>query len=139
MKQRKMGKGRRYFGPSSSDLKKFAKEIKDKLPTNRFRGAVAVEATFFFKSPNADGKVPWKRGRKIVNVSVKDREFPSSKPFPDVDNLAKFVNDGMSKFVYDDDVQIVELSAKKRFTNREPRTVITVMKPSLLNSKVNVI
>ena len=136
LQQRKLSQSGYYYSLSDSDMNKFRKAIKDQHPPHTFRGAVAVEATFFFSAPNAQGKVAWKRGRRSVNIAVKDCEYPSCKPFPDVDNLQKFIMDGMNKRVYDDDVQVVEVIAKKRFTQREERTVITVMKPSVVEEKV---
>ncbi|CAN7339924.1 MULTISPECIES: RusA family crossover junction endodeoxyribonuclease [Paraburkholderia] len=44
---------------------------------------------------------------------------------PDADNVVKAVKDAMNEIVYEDDSQVVELSARKRY-GREPRVEIEV-------------
>ena len=50
-------------------------------------------------------------------------EVPAKKP--DIDNLLKAVLDALNGKAYHDDNQIVEISAKKLYSN-EPRTVVFI-------------
>ena len=127
LQQRRLSRSNRYYTPSAQSLKKFRDEIRSQLPANIFRGAIEVAAVFFFKGPDANGKVAWTgTSNKIRKVTVTDLEYPSEKPFPDLDNLTKFINDGMKNGVLEDDVQVTDITVKKRYTKRDSRTVITI-------------
>jgi Holliday junction resolvase RusA-like endonuclease len=57
---------------------------------------------------------------------------------PDADNLAKFVLDALSRVIYNDDSQVVELLVKKfRCDIGNSRTEVTIEK--IMNTKLNII
>ena len=131
MKQRKFsGKNGRYYSPSAIAMKsvrdKIQDQLKSKLP-EAIKGPITVWAHFNYKRPNAEGKVPWKWGRKIQMRTVHPK-YPCTNPYPDCDNLCKFIGDCMNKCVYEDDIQIVNLYASKRYTDYEPSTSISIYK-----------
>lgn len=79
-------------------------------------GPVAVSVVFMLKMPET-----WSKAKKLM---AQYREvLPTKKP--DVDNLVKTVFDALNGLAYDDDKQIVELSARKVYACK-PGTVIRV-------------
>jgi Holliday junction resolvase RusA-like endonuclease len=44
----------------------------------------------------------------------------------DIDNVLKSISDALNKLLYDDDHQLDEISAKRRYDIRSPRAVVTV-------------
>ena len=79
-------------------------------------GPVAVSVVFMLKMPTN-----WSKAKKLL---AQDQEvLPTKKP--DVDNLVKTVSDALNGLAYDDDKQIVELSARKVYACK-PGTVIRV-------------
>lgn len=55
--------------------------------------------------------------------SVK-REYPTVKP--DIDNCVKLVEDALQGFLFDNDSQVVSLTARKRYSEGLPRIEIRV-------------
>ena len=45
---------------------------------------------------------------------------------PDLDNVIKCITDSLNHFAYDDDSQIVEMRALKRYTVDEPRAEVVI-------------
>ena len=87
---------------------------------------VAVTVWFHMKRPKSD----FKSGHRMAGML---RQWvPCVRPIrPDVDNLAKFVLDGMNGLVYEDDRQVVELLLFKLMDSEGDcggRTVIKVSK-----------
>ena len=79
-------------------------------------GPVAVSVVFMLKMPTN-----WSKAKKML---AQDQEvLPTKKP--DVDNLVKTVFDALNGLAYDDDKQIVELSARKVYACK-PGTVSRV-------------
>lgn len=79
-------------------------------------GPVAVSVVFMLKMPTN-----WSKAKKLL---TQDQEvLPTKKP--DVDNLVKTVFDALNGLAYEDDKQIVELSARKVYACK-PGTVIRV-------------
>lgn len=79
-------------------------------------GPVAVSVVFMLKMPET-----WSKAKKLL---AQDQEvLPTKKP--DVDNLVKTVFDALNGMAYDDDKQIVELSARKVYACKSG-TVIRV-------------
>ena len=74
-------------------------------PPSPLRGPLAVAMTFYLPKP--------KRGK---------REYPSVRP--DIDNYCKAVMDALNGMVWQDDGQIVQLEASKRYG--EPRAEIEI-------------
>lgn len=79
-------------------------------------GPVAVSIVFMLKMP-----VNWSKAKKLM---AQDQEvLPCKKP--DVDNLVKTVMDALNELAWNDDKQVVELSARKVYASN-PGTVIRV-------------
>lgn len=68
-------------------------------------GLVALQIEFIFKIPAS-----WSK-KKQIEV-LKSQNVTNNK---DVDNLAKGVMDAMNDLIYDDDRQVVKLTASKRY------------------------
>ena len=86
---------------------------------------VAVEIKFYMKRPNSH----FKSNNRLKGLkALVPFWFVAS---PDIDNLAKFVLDGMNKLVYEDDRQVSILVVHKLFDSNagcNGRTVIEVKK-----------
>ena len=79
-------------------------------------GPVAVSIDFLMQTPKS-----WSKAKK--EMAQVQEILPLKKP--DIDNLVKTVLDALNGLAYDDDKQIIELSAHKRY-NKYPGTVIRV-------------
>ena len=86
---------------------------------------VVVNIKFFMRRPNThfkgkDRQNALRAGMPLAHVVV-----------PDLDNMVKFVLDGMNELVYQDDKQVVKLVACKLFDSEgdcNGRTVVKVTK-----------
>lgn len=72
-----------------------------------YSGPVTVELKFYLRKP-----------KKPLH------EEPLKRP--DMDNLIKTVLDGLNGIAYEDDKQIIKISAEKHWADDEPRTEILV-------------
>lgn len=90
-----------------------AKNYKDKPLTC----ALKVDIHFFLPIP--------KSTTKKIRLEMQEGKIKSIKK-PDIDNLSKFILDCMTGFVYADDSQIVELTAKKLYSSN-PGTLIQII------------
>lgn len=61
--------------------------------------------------------------KKLKERALAGKEYPTKKP--DVDNIAKLMQDALNDLVYVDDKQIVDLLVYKRYSD-EPRTVVKI-------------
>lgn len=77
-----------------------------------------VKITAYFKIPKSFSK-------KKVEQALNDEIRPSVKP--DIDNCCKIIFDALNGFAFDDDKQIVELTAIKKYSDR-PRVVVEIEK-----------
>lgn len=50
--------------------------------------------------------------------------FPCKKP--DIDNIIKIILDGLNGVMFDDDKQVVNVSATKVYTEQEPKVEIQI-------------
>lgn len=79
-------------------------------------GMVFMGITVFQSPPKSASK---KKSEEMLSNKV----MPTKKP--DLDNVAKIVCDALNKVAYDDDTQIVYLSAAKQYAEQE-KIVITI-------------
>lgn len=79
-------------------------------------GPVALDCIFFVPIPKSFSK---KKKEEALSGVLK----PTKKP--DVDNYIKFILDCMNGICWHDDAQVVEIKARKVYSE-EPRTEITV-------------
>jgi len=82
----------------------------------KFTTAISVAITFFVPIPKSFSGV--RRGKANGNEIL-----PVTKP--DLDNYVKLVMDAMNKVVYQDDNLVVDISAKKRYSDN-PGTVVSI-------------
>ena len=71
-----------------------------------------------FKMP-----IPQKTPEKTRKLMLKGKILPAKRP--DIDNLIKAIMDGLNGSAYQDDNQIIELTARKVY-GEEPETVVTL-------------
>lgn len=93
---------------NSSDLRRFMSAIglmaRVGVPRHLIpaQGPVRLDITFYIKRP--------------ASVSPGKRPLPDVKP--DLSNLVKAVEDGLNGIWFEDDAQVVDLRARKRYTSR---------------------
>ena len=75
-----------------------------------------MNVNFYMGIPKSDGKA--KREKKLTG------EIKPTK-VPDIDNLQKLVQDSINKVVFYDDSQVVEIFARKLYSDK-PRTEIKI-------------
>lgn len=68
-------------------------------------------------------KIPKSFSKKRHQLALNGELRPTTKP--DIDNLAKGIKDGLSKVLWHDDSQVIELVARKWYSDN-PRAVVTV-------------
>jgi Holliday junction resolvase RusA-like endonuclease len=111
-------------------LKLFKEAVLGAIPETAlgytYPNGVAVTATIicYMKRPNSDFTNS-QRGLGQIKSMI-----PLARPYvPDINNLAKFVLDGLNRLVYEDDHQAVKLVACKLQDNDgecQGRTLITI-------------
>lgn len=84
--------------------------------TEPTKNPAAVRVMFYMPIPKATSN----KARERMAAGL---EVPAKKP--DIDNLLKAVLDALNGKAYHDDNQIVEISAKKLYSN-EPKTVVFI-------------
>lgn len=57
--------------------------------------------------------IPKSQPKRIKEQMLAGQIYPNKKP--DIDNIIKIVLDGLNKVLYQDDKQVIELSAKKQY------------------------
>ena len=83
----------------------------------KLEGALQMVIDLFFPIPKSYSK-------KRVEAIKEMEEMHTKKP--DIDNCIKSITDALNRFAYDDDSQIVGLTARKHYTTEEPRAVVTI-------------
>jgi Holliday junction resolvase RusA-like endonuclease len=81
-----------------------------------FSGALSVEVTTIMPVPKS-----WSLKRKAAALSGEEK--PAKKP--DIDNCLKLIFDAINTVVFQDDSQIVQLVAEKKY-GEKPETIVTV-------------
>lgn len=93
----RLGRGRTYTPQRTKDFENRIKSMAQQQYRNGpMKGALSVTVVFFIKKP----------------ASV-TRDYPTVKP--DLDNLEKSLFDALNGIAYEDDSQIIELSASKKY------------------------
>jgi len=120
----------RHYNPATKALQSFKNTIKSILPQTQlgyiYPKGVSITLTliFYMRRPNSDF-INKERG-----IDRLRQMLPLTQPkVPDVDNLVKFALDGMNQLIYEDDRQVVKLTAYKLFDNNgccEGRTTIII-------------
>jgi Holliday junction resolvase RusA-like endonuclease len=120
----------RHYNPVTKDLKAFKNTVKSVIPQTQFGYIyprtipVTLTLIFHMKRPNSDF-INNQRGHGRLRQNL-----PFSRSMvPDIDNLAKFVLDGLNEVLYEDDRQVVKLTIYKLLDNHglcEGRTTIII-------------
>ena len=108
-----------YDAPKSRSYKELVKVVAwDNKPQEPLQGALKLEVDVYLVPPKKYHTKP----KQALIASGELR--PTTKP--DTDNLVKGIKDGMSKIIWVDDAQIVELVVRK-FYAMQPRAEVKVL------------
>jgi len=103
------------------------------------KGPVAMELTFYFSRPQTHFHKRQRESAGGANlggnaIRVKAPKYFAHQKSRDIDNLCKFVMDAFNGIVYEDDSQIVELKATKKFScNKENTSYIDINIYEIIN------
>ena len=130
----RLGRNGFFYNPRNKDMAAFKARIKSRVRNVPIFGCnvpIVVKVKFFFMRPNTHfrGKNrlnPLKTGLSFAHVGT-----------PDIDNLAKFVLDGMNELVYQDDSQVVKLIVYKIYNSEGGCDGRTVVKVTRFDEKVD--
>jgi Holliday junction resolvase RusA-like endonuclease len=75
--------------------------------TRPLEGAVAVDLFIRLPTPSSASK-------RLKEALLRNEQLPTKKP--DIDNVIKIYLDAMNGIIYEDDTQVVRLSAKKGYS-----------------------
>lgn len=114
----RIGKGVRAIDPKESrDYKSFVRLVAAQYaPETLITDDIKLTIDVYRKIPKSFSK---KKHQQAVEGVLR----PTTKP--DIDNLAKGIKDGLSKVLWHDDSQVIELIARKWYSEN-PRAVVTV-------------
>ena len=110
----RIGKFVSTYDPQRVDKKKIQWQLRSLYREEPIKTPVIVEVLFGLPIPQKTSKV---KTRQMLQGDI----VPMKKP--DIDNLLKFILDCLTGILFDDDSQIIEVKAKK-FYSETPRTVI---------------
>ena len=111
----RMGAGVRMYDPPKSKAYKqmVAAKVRSSMKINGIQTItepLAVHLNFYFTPPKSYSK------KRIRAIEAKEELFTKK---PDLDNLVKSVTDGMNGIMYEDDSQIVGLTAGKHYGHED--------------------
>ena len=93
----------------------------------KIEGPISMHITFFFK-------IPKRTSKKNIALMEEGKILPTKRP--DIDNCIKSITDALNEFAYDDDSQIVSITAKK-FYSAEPRAEVKLLPIKEMEVMVN--
>lgn len=118
-----VGKGRpRFYNghavtpKKTKDYEESVRELFTYSRLKKIEGPVSVEVLAYYAIPKSATK-----GKKEAMRSGKEK--PTIKP--DIDNVVKVICDALNGYAYEDDKQIVQLSAIKGYAD-EPKVIVQV-------------
>ena len=117
-----------FYTPGKKDMAALKAKIKggiNSVPIFGSNQPVVVNIKFFMRRPNTHFK-----GKNRLNA-LRTGMHLAHVAIPDLDNMVKFVLDGMNELVYQDDKQVAKLVACKLFDSEgdcNGRTVVEVTK-----------
>ena len=112
------GFGRRSFNPRFREKDYVTYHIKKQYSLPPIQGPVFITYDFYFPIPRSTSKV--KRSKML-------KDELSHIKRPDASNCIKFYEDCLKTIVIEDDSQVVEMIAKKHYSDH-PRTYIIISK-----------
>ncbi|MGG0663425.1 RusA family crossover junction endodeoxyribonuclease [Viridibacillus arvi] len=114
----RIGKGVSVRDPKESkDYKSFVRLVaSEHSPAELITEPIKLYIDVFRKIPKSFSK---KKHLQAVEGELR----PTTKP--DIDNLVKGIKDGLSKVIWHDDSQVIELVARKFYSDK-PKAVVTI-------------
>lgn len=89
--------------------------VKTLCPRQKIEGYIFADIVAYYQVPKGASKV---KQAKMMDGTIR----PTTKP--DIDNICKIIFDALNGIAYDDDSQIVLLTAEKKYG--EPRVEVTL-------------
>lgn len=90
--------------------------VRDMKQNLKLEGPIAMDAYIYFG-------VPKSKSKKMQKAMLSGEVMPTIKC--DIDNVVKIILDGLNKVAFDDDKQVTDLTAHKRYSD-QPRVVISL-------------
>ena len=121
----RMGGFLRNYDPCHKTKQEFADKVRLDAPKKPLVGDISLVLTFYIPRPKMHFKTVAKKVSKILKPWAEEIIYCKKKP--DVDNLVKYVMDSCQNLLWEDDCTIVEVKAKKIYTEapeHEPKTEI---------------
>ena len=115
---RKIGSFVSIYDSQTQEKQQVTWQIRHEYSEKPLSFPLSVDILFALPIPKQTSKV---RTRNMLEGII----VPSKRP--DIDNLVKFILDCLNGILFDDDSQIIALSARKIYSN-EPRTIIRATK-----------
>lgn len=100
--------GHVYTPKKTADYEFLVQQVWHYAGRPKIAGAIRLEVVFYYARPK----------------SAPDRHHHTGRP--DLDNLIKAVLDGLNGYAFDDDSQVVEIHARKQYTDAKPRAEIVI-------------
>lgn len=116
----RMGKFNKNYDPSAGDKADFLSMVQQYAPDSPILNAVLLEVTFKFPRPATH----YGTGKNINKLKLSAPEHHLKRP--DCDNLVKFIMDALSGVYWKNDSQIIKLDVYKTYTERTPKTIISI-------------
>ena len=114
------GKGRPRFWQGHAvtppATRAYEKLVAESWTGGMMQGAIKMEIWAFFKIPKSASK-------KMQRCMMLNKIKPEKKP--DIDNIQKIILDGLQGRAFEDDKQVIEITAHKAY-GLEPRAVVEV-------------
>jgi Holliday junction resolvase RusA-like endonuclease len=107
------------YDPATQAKQTFASILQQDAPKTPIDEPIMLEMNFYMRRP----KSHYGTGKNISKIKPNAPEWCATKP--DVDNLAKFVQDALNKIFYRDDSLICQITCRKLYSEK-PRTEITI-------------
>lgn len=85
---------------------------------DKLTGALKVDICVFMAIPKSE--------TKANRLKMASGEIRPTKANGDLDNIVKSILDGLNGIAYEDDRQVVEIQASKRYTLDEPFTTVFI-------------
>ena len=76
---------------------------------------IRLNCTFYIETPKS-----WSKKKRLE--ALEGRILPTSRP--DLDNYVKAVLDGLNEILYNDDSQVIEISARKKYNGHGSCTIL---------------
>ena len=114
------GHAKAYDPEKSQNYKAYVRMIATQamqaIDFKMIEGACSIVIMAFFE-------VPKSKSKKFKLAALNNKEWPTKKP--DVDNIAKAIQDALNGLVYKDDSNIVYMSVSKYY-NTNPKVLVKV-------------